>query len=83
MNAKKIDKKDFKPYKEEKGTYAISGKGIMAVLPCGDFFNDYEGKWDYQDIEDENKITVNPSIFCSPEKPCWHGYLRNGEFSST
>lgn len=79
MKVRKIEKKDFNPWEESKGTYAISGKGIMIILPCGDFFNDFEGKWKYTNIENQQKITLSPSIFCSPEKPCWHGFLTNGE----
>jgi len=49
------------------------------ILPCGHFFFP-DGRWQEHDIEDETKITLTPSIFCSPQKPCWHGYLTNGEF---
>lgn len=72
----------FHVHDQEPGDYSIGekGVGIMAVLPCGHFFYDFDSKWQYQNIEDENKITVKPSIFCSPKKPCWHGFLTNGVF---
>lgn len=76
----------FHVWDQKPGDYAIVDedhpniKGIMAILPCGHFFYDSEGKWQYENKEDENKITVSPSIFCSPQIPCWHGFLRNGEF---
>lgn len=76
----------FHVHEQKPGDYAINkqegAKGIMAILPCGDFFYDFEGKWQYQDIEDENKITVAPSIFCHGinGKGEWHGFLRKGEF---
>lgn len=80
VKARKVSTQELSPFKQPLGEYALSGKGIMVRLPCGDFFNDFEGKWEYTNIEDEDKITMKPSILCSPEKPCWHGYLTNGEF---
>lgn len=83
MKAKRITT-GFHVRQQEKGDYSIgeSGKGMMAILPCGDFFYDFEGKWQYQDLEDENLITVTPSIFCHGinGKGEWHGYLTKGEF---
>lgn len=67
---------DFKP-----GSYVIMGDNndILMTLPCGHNFRP-DGKWQITDPQDETKITLNPSIFCSPQVPCWHGYLTNGEF---
>lgn len=75
----------FHVHDQKPGDYALGekGKGIMAILPCGDFFYDADGTWNYTDREDENKITVTPSIFCHGKgdgKGVWHGFLRNGEF---
>jgi hypothetical protein len=53
--------------------------GVLMTLPCGHRFMP-DHKWTLSDKEDEDKITLNPSIFCSPQVPCWHGYLTNGEF---
>lgn len=78
MKAKKcenFDKFDFEP-----GSYCIMENGkLFMTLPCGDNFMP-DGRWEEKDINDPNKITLMPSIFCSPKKPCWHGYLKNGEF---
>jgi len=81
MKAKKFDSMDsfdFKP-----GSYCFvkaEGRlGVFITLPCGHNFMP-DNKWQLENPEDENKITVRPSIFCSPSKPCWHGYLTNGEF---
>ena len=75
----------FHVHDQQPGDYALGekGKGIMAILPCGDFFYDSEGKWEYKDREDENKITVTPSIFCHGinGKGEWHGFLTNGVFT--
>lgn len=81
MKAKRITT-GFHVWEQKPGDYAIGekGVGIMVILPCGHFFYDFEGKWQYQDLENENLITVTPSIFCSPEVPCWHGFLTKGEF---
>lgn len=67
---------DFKP-----GSYVLMDgkKDILMTLPCGHNFRP-DGRWQIENADDENKITLNPSIFCSPLVPCWHGYLRNGEF---
>jgi hypothetical protein len=68
------------------GDYAIPKEalGIMAILPCGHFFYDFAGKWNYQNKQDETMITVTPSIFCHGDgsKDCWHGYLTKGEWKA-
>lgn len=83
MKAKRITT-GFHVHDQVKGDYAIGerGVGMMAILPCGHFFYDFECKWQYQNLEDENLITVTPSIFChsNDNSNCWHGFLTNGEF---
>lgn len=49
---------------------------IMLILPCGHLAT-LEG-WNITDI-DTDTPSATPSIFCSPEKPCWHGWLTKGE----
>lgn len=82
MKAKKFD--TFEEFDFEPGSYVLVGKDfkdVFMTLPCGHNFRP-QGKWELKDIEDQNKITLSPSIFCkgSSGNPCWHGYLRNGEF---
>jgi len=79
MKAKKFN--SFEEFDMQPGSYVIlgNGKDILATLPCGHNFRP-DGRWGMKDIEDENKITVTPSIFCSSNVPCWHGWLTNGVF---
>ena len=49
------------------------------ILPCGHFAF-LEG-WNITDI-DTDTPSATPSIFCSPQIPCWHGYLTKGELNS-
>ena len=57
------------------------GRSLMIVLPCG-HHSDIDG-WDIKDIDTDHP-SATPSIFCygTENKPCWHGYLTNGELVS-
>lgn len=80
--------KDFKAQGCEPGNYCFTQAedriGIFMTLPCGhNFLPDH--KWQLTAKDDDNKISLTPSIQCSPATPkrpvaCWHGYLTNGEF---
>ena len=79
MKAKKMNFDDFD---YEPGSYCFTGNGLLITLPCGDNFMP-QGKWEEKDVEDEEKITLSPSIFChhhDDKRPDWHGFLRNGDF---
>ena len=81
MKAKKF--KTLKEFDWKAGSYVLFDNPkapILMTLQCGHNFRP-TSKWEMKDIEDPEKITLNPSIFCSPQVPCWHGYLRNGEFT--
>lgn len=85
MKVKKLPP-SFATFDFEPGSYMILENGpedIFMVLPCGDNFRP-DGRWEVKYPEDENKITLSPSIFCkgASQNPCWHGYLINGEFKS-
>ncbi len=77
-NWEAIDYKDGKP--TTAGQYCVERKGIFIILPCLHAFAS-DGRWQDTDIEDENKITLSPSILCMGQdgKACWHGYLTKGE----
>ncbi len=80
MKAKKFD--TFEQCDMQPGSYALrddSEHPIFITLPCGHNFVP-DKRWQMQDLDDENKITISPTIFWSPQVPCWHGFLRNGEF---
>lgn len=81
MQAKKF--KNYADLDGKPGSYTIvegsKGKTVFMYLPCGHGFCP-DNQWQEKDIEDEAKITLTPSIFCSPQVPCWHGFLTNGEF---
>ena len=81
MKAKKLSHEDWncKP-----GTYCLSSNGLIMTLPCGDNFMP-QGVWQEKNVDDENKITLTPSIFCHCKfngGQGWHGFLTNGEFIS-
>jgi len=49
---------------------------IGLILPCG--HHAVLDGWKIEDI-DTDAPSATPSIFCSPQIPCWHGYLTKGE----
>ena len=49
---------------------------LMIILPCGHLAT--LNGWNITDI-DTDTPSATPSIFCSPQLPCWHGYLTKGE----
>lgn len=53
---------------------------LLITLPCGHRFRP-DDKWTITHIDNPEKITILPSIFCygSDNTPCWHGYLVDGE----
>ena len=58
-----------------------NGKLHLMILPCLHAFRP-DGRWEERDVDDQDKITLTPSIFCSPSVPCWHGYLTKGVFKN-
>jgi len=54
------------------------GETLRIILPCG--HNSMIDGWEITDI-DSDTPSATPSIFCHGDdgKPCWHGYLTNGE----
>lgn len=58
------------------GEYALSTGGgrVWLCLPSGQF-GQVDSKWTIT-VEDDETITVSPSIFDSPDG--WHGYLEHG-----
>lgn len=62
---------------EKDGT---SVKDILMVLPCGHRFRS-QGEWDITGYDDNDKITLTPSILCYglDGSECWHGYIKDGE----
>ncbi len=87
IKAKKFN--SFEEYDWEIGSYVITpaeGRlGVLMTLPCGDRFMP-DNKWQLTDMDDENKITLTPSIQCMGKivdgkaTNCWHGYLTEGQF---
>lgn len=49
---------------------------LMIVLPCSHIA--VIDTWNIEGI-DTDEPSATPSIFCSPQIPCWHGYLTKGE----
>jgi hypothetical protein len=84
IKAKKVDSFEKLLDKKIIGTYTLregKEKRLVIVLPCGDLFIP-DGNWEEKNVEDEDKITLSPSIFCGggTDKPCWHGFLKEGKF---
>lgn len=80
MKAKKYT--SFQEFDFAPGSYVLIAEGeypILMTLPCGHNFRP-DKRWTMRDLDDETKISLSPSIWCSPSVPCWHGYLTNGEF---
>jgi hypothetical protein len=82
LKAKKYNTMD-EFFAAELGAYILEkaeGRlGVLMTLPCGHRFMP-DSKWTLANEADQDKITLSPSIQCSPQVPCWHGYLKNGEF---
>ena len=58
----------------------VSREAVLVVLPCGHNAL-LRMLWTFENYGTD-KLTVSPSIFCSPKVPCWHGWLQNGELKS-
>jgi len=85
IKAKKLSIDYFPNNPGEYNIVYFEGKeNLLIVLPCGDRFMT-QNRWGIQNIADEAKITVTPSILCHHHdklRPDWHGFLTNGEFIS-